>query len=91
MGRYTFMMTHDDSTAISVTGSKECITDVIEDFKSFLLAVGYAHENVSCIQFEYENSGIYTPLKNSASSYGLCGHDVGVGNALVAQDDEDPL
>ncbi len=47
--RYTFTLIHDDGTKVSVEGNKESVTDVLEDFKSFMLACGYHHENISDI------------------------------------------
>ncbi len=57
MSRYTFMMNHDDGTMISVSGNKETATEVLEDFKTFLLGVGYHHNTVEDIIMEDTSHG----------------------------------
>lgn len=57
MSRYTFMLTHDDGTTISVSGSKETVTDVLEDFKTFMLGCGYHPDNIEAINNEGETNG----------------------------------
>ncbi len=47
--KYNFSLVHTDGTAISVCGNKEGITEVLEDFKTFLLACGYHHKCVDDI------------------------------------------
>lgn len=52
MSRYTFMLTHEDGTTISVSGNKETVTEILEDFKAFMLGCGYHHNNVEDINNE---------------------------------------
>jgi len=47
MGKYTFMMTHEDGTMSSVSGNKEGITEVFEDFELFLAGAGFSPSNIA--------------------------------------------
>ena len=51
MKEYKFSISHDDGTIVSVMGNKEVITDVLDDFKSLLLAAGFHPDNVNAINY----------------------------------------
>ena len=46
---YTFSMTHEDGTTLSLTGSKVTIDEVLDDFKAWLNGCEYSHELISQI------------------------------------------
>jgi hypothetical protein len=57
--RYTFSMNHHDGTYVVISGDKQTIDDVLDDFKSFLLACTFSSELVDTIhrgeEFDYDN------------------------------------
>ena len=63
MSKYTFAMIHGDGTKTYLSGSKEYIGDVLEDFKTFLLGCTFHPDNVdqidmdsNCTEAEYNGN-----------------------------------
>ncbi len=54
---YTFTLKHVDGTKVSVEGNKETVPEVLEDFKTFMLACGYHHQNIEDIIMEDSDDG----------------------------------
>ncbi len=48
---YEFIMRHRDGTVVSVKGYKEGICEMLEDYKSFLLACTFQSYNVDQVQY----------------------------------------
>ncbi len=53
--RYEFIMMHADGTEVRVKGNKEGIIEMLEDYKSFLLACTYQPGNVDRIIYYEDN------------------------------------
>ncbi len=49
--RYTFTMRHYDGTVLTLSGNKEGIHEVLEDFKTFLVGATFHPNNIDCIQY----------------------------------------
>ncbi len=54
---YTFTLTHVDGCKITVEGNKETVTEVLEDFKTFMLACGYHPDNIDDINNDGRSDG----------------------------------
>lgn len=50
--RYSFTMRQSDGVEIKVSSSKQKLDDVLEDFKTFLIACGYSERLVETMGYE---------------------------------------
>ena len=45
--RYTFHLRHCDGTEITLTGNKETLPDILEDFRNFLLGCTFEGDTIN--------------------------------------------